>query len=359
MNSSSDRFHMGRLGWLAAAFLLCITWCSTNAVAVKADDSEVPDWLQQRMSFRTSQRRDNGDMITLVKPLAQKTAPSVVQVVVGDKPVGLGIVVSNEGHVLTKRSELSSDPIRLRVADGRLLPARVAAVRRKSDLALLTVDSEDAKSLMPLQFTDQKPEVGSFLVSAGRGGIPVGIGVMSVDIRRIESNGRLGVILADNQGQVTVERVWEKSGADAAGVAPGDRILAINGRSETGRAAVMRLLRDMFPGESVRLTILRDGNKMDLNAVIGDFGVMQESDSDTKINGRRSQRISGFEQVIQHDTVLDPDQCGGPLLDLKGNVVGMNIARAGRVVSYALPSSLVMPELASMLNEVRAAQTSP
>ncbi len=121
----------------------------------------------------------------------------------------------------------------------------------------------------------------------------------------------------------------------------------------------MRLLRDMFPGESVRLTILRDGNKMDLDAVIGDFGVMQESDSDTKINGRRSQRISGFEQVIQHDTVLDPDQCGGPLLDLKGNVVGMNIARAGRVVSYALPSSLVMPELASMLNEVRAAQTSP
>ena len=58
---------------------------------------------------------------------------------------------------------------------------------------------------------------------------------------------------------------------------------------------------------------------------------------------------------MQHDTVLDPDECGGPLLDTKGNVVGINIARAGRVVSYALPSSLILPQMISMLEEARAA----
>ncbi len=55
---------------------------------------------------------------------------------------------------------------------------------------------------------------------------------MSVDIRRIESNGRLGVILPIIKGRSRRASLG-KSGADAAGVAPGDRILAINGRSET------------------------------------------------------------------------------------------------------------------------------
>jgi DNA repair exonuclease SbcCD ATPase subunit len=38
---------------------------------------------------------------------------------------------------------------------------------------------------------------------------------------------------------------------------------------------------------------------------------------------------------------LAPEECGGPLVDLDGRVVGINISRAGRVNSYALPVSLV------------------
>jgi len=34
-----------------------------------------------------------------------------------------------------------------------------------------------------------------------------------------------------------------------------------------------------------------------------------------------------------------PDQCGGPLIDLDGGVVGINIARAGRVATYAIPAA--------------------
>ena len=81
--------------------------------------------------------------------------------------------------------------------------------------------------------------------------------------------------------------------------------------------------------------------------------MMQESESDSKVNGPRNVRLSGFDRVIQHDTVLDPDECGGPVLDTSGHVVGINIARAGRVVSYSLPSSL-LPEMVSMLEEARA-----
>ena len=45
--------------------------------------------------------------------------------------------------------------------------------------------------------------------------------------------------------------------------------------------------------------------------------------------------------ILQHDSVLKPSECGGPLVDLDGKVVGINIARAGRTETYAIPSEVV------------------
>ena len=302
-------------------------------------------------------RRDNPEMISLFQPLAQGIQESVVQVLCGGRPVALGTVVAADGYVLTKRSELTSDPIRVRLADGRMFPARVAAVRRRNDLALLRVDSEIA--LVPVQFSSESPSIASFLISVGRTGRPIGIGVVGVKERPIAHRGRLGVLLEDDaSGRALVQLVVPDSGAAIAGITPGDRIVAINGREENSRIGVIETLRGMFPGESVRLTLLRPNEvselePVDVDARIRDMGMLQESESDSKVNGPRNLRLSGFDQVIQHDTVLDPDECGGPVLDSNGRVVGINIARAGRVVSYSLPSSLVMPEMVGMLEEAR------
>ena len=123
------------------------------------------------------QGRDNGRMIQLVRPVAETVGDSVVQVLSGGRPVVLGTVVGADGYLLTKRSELSNDPIRVRLADGRLFPARVAAVRRENDLALLRIESETDVSLKPITFVGEPPPVASFLISAGRAGRAIGIGV--------------------------------------------------------------------------------------------------------------------------------------------------------------------------------------
>ncbi len=320
---------------------------------VRGQESDYPGFLRQRFAIRASNRRDNGDMLKLVRPLSETVGASVVQIVSDGTPVGLGVVVTADGYLLTKRSELSADPIRVRLPDARLLAARVAAVRRSSDLALLRVEGV-GESLQPISWaTEDDPEIGSFLISVGRGGDPIGLGAVSSQPRPIEHQGRLGVVLIDDQGHATVSGVWPDSGAAFAGVKQGDRILAIDGRNESNRSGVIRTLRGMFPGESVRLTIDREGAKLNLVARIQDFGVMQETENDHKINGPRSVRLSGFDEVIQHDTVLNPDECGGPLVDTSGRVIGLNIARAGRVVSYGLPASLVVPEVDSMLEEAR------
>ena len=318
-----------------------------------ADDGA--DWLRQRLGVRPVAGRDNGDVIRLVRPLTDAVKESVVQVLSGGRPVALGTVIGADGYILTKRSELSGDPIRVRFSDNRTLSARVAVVRRKNDLALLKVISPG--DLKPISFTSSSPSVGSFLITPGRRGQPIGVGVVGVQGRRITHNGRLGVLLSDRRpDQALVRDVFPKSGAQLAGIKPGDRIVAINGIQKASRQSVIDALHKMFPGENVTLTIIRSGESMSLDASIRELAVLQESENDTKVNGPRSARLSGFERVVQHDTVLDPDECGGPVLDSSGRAVGLNIARAGRVVSYALPGSLVIDEMLDMLQQARTSE---
>jgi S1-C subfamily serine protease len=76
-----------------------------------------------------------------------------------------------------------------------------------------------------------------------------------------------------------------------------------------------------------------------------DRGVIQNN-----MGSKLSDRRTGFPNILQHDTVLRPEDCGGPLVELDGKAVGINIARAGRTESYAIPSDVVrtlVPELKS------------
>lgn len=321
------------------------------------DERRVPGYVRRRFALRTSHRRDNGKMLELVSPLSEPVGHAVVQVISDNKPVCLGTIVSQDGYVLTKRSELSGDPIRVRLPDSRMLAARVSAVRRSNDLALLKVDGlGEAVAAVEFAESEEPPAIGSFLVSVGRGGSPVGLGAVSTGQRRVDHQGRLGLRLDDDsEGRAMVSVVLPASGAAAAGIREGDRIVAIDGHDKSRTHQVINTLRGYFPGESVRLTIRRDETTLNLVAKIKDFSVMQESENDHRVNGPRSVRLNGFERVLQHDTVLNPDECGGPVIDTNGQVVGVNIARAGRVVSYALPAAVIRQDVASMLDEARAA----
>jgi serine protease Do len=53
--------------------------------------------------------------------------------------------------------------------------------------------------------------------------------------------------------------------------------------------------------------------------------------------GPFSDKRFGFQEVISHDSVVEPEHCGGPLIDLRGNLVGINIARSMRVATFAIP----------------------
>ncbi len=350
MNLAFHKFNRFEFNMNMRVAIVAVLTCFVQVSFAQLELDDVPE----RFSLGVSNRRDNGEMTALVRPVANKFASSVVQVVCGGRPVTLGTIVSSDGYVLTKQSELTTDPIRIRLHDDRLIDARVASVRKSSDLALLKIDAP--QGFTPIQWSTDSPPVGSFLISPGRGARTISIGVVSVLARPVQHQGKLGVHLVDDSdGRARVQTVIRDSGAELAGVEPNDRIVAINGQAELSGNSVVKTLKAMYAGESVRLTIERLGTLLEMDATIREYNLMQESENDSKINGPRNIRLSGFDRAIQHDTVLDPDECGGPVLDTNGQAIGLNIARAGRVMSYALPSSLVIPEMTLLLEEARSA----
>lgn len=337
-------------------FLALVTLTLTLSGVLQPERASAQHWFDQSPLHASIAARDSGAVMRLLRPLSEKVDASVVQVFSGGRIVALGTVVSEDGYVLTKQSELSADPISIRVPNGQKIAARVSAVRRSNDLALLKLDGEDLETwgIKPIKFATTETPNGSFLVSPGRDGQTIGFGVLGVQPRPIGHKGLLGVRFYDApNGPAIVRGVQPYSGADEAGLQNGDQILMIDGTQMPGSRTAIRTLGGKYPGDVVRLTILRGDDKIELDARMSDQMVLLESQNDTRVNGPRNVRLSGFDSMLQHDTVLAPNQCGGPLLDTEGNVIGINIARAGRVVSYALPSSLITFEMINMLEEAR------
>jgi putative serine protease PepD len=69
-----------------------------------------------------------------------------------------------------------------------------------------------------------------------------------------------------------VDDVTPGSGAEQAGVRPGDVIVAVDGEQITANDQLGEIVREHEPGDSVELTIEREGEQQTLTAVIGRLG---------------------------------------------------------------------------------------
>lgn len=304
----------------------------------------------RRASQRTSDYLKNNEQIKgLLRPVVASAAAATVSVRCDGKQVALGTVVDAEGLILTKASQLGDKP-ECRLADGRTLPAKVLGTDESTDLALLEVD---AKELTPVVWADP-PAPGS-IVAATEPGSRAGGGAMMIgaisDVpqampgptRDGRPHGWLGIRvgpagypLAD--GGAEVEEVTPGSAAEKAGLQNGDLIKRVDGTELRSSDELIDKLRDMPPNRDVSLTVTRKEKDMEVKVTLSRTAGRLEQDHWG--GGPFSDRRWGFSKVIPHDLGIAPTDCGGPLVDLDGHCVGVNIARALRVASYALPASV-------------------
>lgn len=315
-----------------------------------------PAWAQRLASSRL---KDGSDVLKAFEPVVADAAEATVRVLSGDREVALGTIVAADGYVLTKASELETGTT-CRLYDGREFTAKIVGVHRDFDLAMLKIEADDLPVVAWQSHRD--PRVGQLLATPGAEATPVAVGVLSVTDRPIpQQRPVLGISITEGENGPEITQVFPESGAEKAGLRAGDIIKTVAGTViSTGRALTESIER-FRPGDRLQLVIRRGEAEQIVEAVLGYPGIspLNRGELQNLLGGDLSLRRGGFPKAIQHDSVLEPKDCGGPLVELSGKAIGVNIARAGRTESYAIPAREVLAVLGDLKSGKLAPSSSP
>lgn len=313
-----------RLGGALAALLFAVV-----AAPLAAQRQQNQQSLSQ-----SAQLRD------VYAPVVERARRSVVEVLSGDEVVCLGTAVARD-LVVTKHSELRGEAIRWACRRGeQRWSVQLLGFDQPCDLALLRVIGPD---LVPIEWAQAMPSPGAFFATPGLATSPLGVGILSTaPYVHTRPRAFLGVRFADaGRGAAELEQAVENGAARAAGLLAKDVVIGVDGAMIDSAQSLRERLQQHRPGDRIRLKVKRGDDELSFEVTLGSDSSAPQS-SQEGIWGPLSGVRSGFAVVLQHDTVLQPKECGGPVVDLSGRAVGINIARAGRVETLALPVATVL-----------------
>jgi len=286
--------------------------------------------------------RDSTPVKSAFRSVVAEAARCTVRIKCDGQDAALGTIVGPDGWILTKASELKGNVV-CRLADGRELPASIVGINKQHDLAMLKIP---ASGLPVIPWSTNKPGVGQWLAAAGTAEDPLALGVLSVPQRRIPPiSGVLGVNLKPgDQGPAQIEKVLPGSPAEKAGLKDGDIITHVDGQPINNGPELVAAIKQRRVGDLVRLNVKRGQSVL---AIAVKLGVIETPGTQKReMQNRMGVGISGrhddFPAVLQHDAVVRPSDCGGPVVDLSGKVVGVNIARGGRTETYCIPTDVLL-----------------
>ena len=318
-------------------------------------DSIGPEALRDMLQMEIQSGPDDffASAMESLQPVTSKAARSVVSVEVKGKPAALGTVVSDEGHILTKNVETLEGNVSRKGQDGNI---SLKLIKRfpKRDLALYQGSPD---GLEPVKWVGKKKSpVGTLLTAPDPDGAPLGIGLVSVLPRALGEIGFLGIQAGEGEDGVAIVRIVNGSPAEDAGLKADDIITHVDGLALKDPFAFGSKIRTYRAGDKVEFTYQRGGEVDKVKVKLASRPQEQSSDRFRRMNemsGPLSERLSGFPLALQHDMPISPAVCGGPLLDLQGRCLGVNVSRAGRVKTLAIPASDIRKLLASV-EEVNA-----
>ena len=313
-------------------------------------DSIGPEALRDMLQMEIQSGPDDffASAMESLQPVTGKAARSVVSVEVEGKPAALGTVVSGEGHILTKNVETLEGNVSRKGQDGKI---SLKLIKRfpKRDLALYQGSPD---GLEPVKWVGKKKSpVGTLLTAPDPDGAPLGIGLVSVLPRALGEIGFLGIQAGEGEDGVAIVRIVNGSPAEDAGLKADDIITHVDGLALKDPFAFGSKIRTYRAGDKVEFTYQRGGEVDKVKVKLASRPQEQSSDRFRRMNemsGPLSERLSGFPLALQHDMPISPAVCGGPLLDLQGRCLGVNVSRAGRVKTLAIPASDIRKLLASV-----------
>ena len=342
-----------------ANWIRSIAWCGLVTSS----------WGQQ--SLESAYRTTGTEVVKVFETQRAVLQTSSASILDGRTESGYGVVVSPDGCILTKASEFQE----------LKKPAIIVDRTKYEDVKLMVIDPEwdvalvkiEAAGLVPVVYapTSEVPQ-GSWVVANGatsRSTRRALAGIVSAKIREIPASGgaALGVVLSPKSKTLEIAEVNEKSGARDAGMRKGDVILTIDGKPVKKIEEIAEALKNRKAGSTVKITWRRGKEEMTAEVRLAARGEMftDQMNRNDMMSGDFSKRRSGFPRVMQHDILGNSKIVGGPLLDIEGRCIGMNIARANRAESFAIPvedlktlAERLMKQAASGNNPPDAGKTS-
>ncbi len=302
---------------------------------------------EERRKLARAERLNGPQTLGALGELERSLREATVEILDGDSQVALGTIVRQDGLVLTKASELGWET-GVRLPDGRVVVPAEVSVDPANDLAILGLEVEFDQ--VPRLVEAEDLERGRFLACPVSSASRICLGIVSASSRSIERQGGvLGILLGREFSQVGVEvaGVQDRTGAARAGIEAGDIIQSVEGRTVERASQLQEIVSSHLPGKILSLILKRGEGTLEMEVELGYrsdyFGHL---DRNQRLSGETSVRRTGFARILQHDIPVDVRSMGGPVADLDGRFVGINIARTDRVTGFVLPSSLVRTVLA-------------
>ena len=330
---------------------LLLAWLLAGSLAAQ----QAPDVPLLRPEERQTVDGQADEFNQALTPILATAAKSTVRVWAGKRRLAYGTVIADGHKVLTKYSEVAraAGDLRVDTGDGAVRAAVLSGVYQNEDLALLTLAGEP---LTPVKWFAGEPKLGSFLTATKPGGQAAAVGVVSVlqrDLRETDKAylGVLGDPRFAGPG-VKVLEVKADSGAASAGLRNGDVILRVDQRPISGMLELRNALTGVTPGARVAMAVSRKGKPLTLDVLLGNRPDLPQFSGERlhqmeQMGGPTSRVHDSFSKVIQTDMRPDPNQIGGPVVDLQGRVLGITMARADRTRSFVMPSAAVTQLLES------------
>lgn len=330
-------------------------------VACSLFPSAVAEGYNGSLDFE--QRINGKTVLKTIEPVRERLQELSAVFFSGHDVMVYGIVLSPDGYIATKASELHShqNPV-IRIGAAKYSHFKEIGTDPATDIAVVKVDASNLAAPGPVS---NEAHMGMLVVSNGsttRSSRRAQLGTLSAARRPIPNGDTtyMGVIFA---APCSIQEVVKDGPADKAGAMDGDEILAVDGTPVTTLEAIYPILSKKEIGEKVTLKVNRKGNKVSYAITLGSrrkaLGEDTPQNSNDLISGGFSKRRDDFPMVLQHDTPSRYTLMGGPLLNLKGELIGMNIARVNRAENYALPISVVQESVKRILEKAQQPEKKP
>lgn len=185
--------------------------------------------------------------------------------------------------------------------------------------------------------------IGTFQAVPGYGELPLAVGIVSVGERR--PKGKFGTVDAYKKRARAEPPEWTtipipdhgmiivsvEGNAAKAGIEPADELVQLGDTPVREHSDVLLAIEKRFSRDRVLATVFRKSKSLILELELDN-----RSEPLSKTDRDNSFRIVPV--MYEHDAPVAWHECGGPIVDLDGNVTGVTIARLGEYGCIAIPA---------------------